>query len=85
MPSAPGYVRDLKQEAKTAKARGEVGGSNAPHAKRMRARRLTLRADPPVPILVDGVNLGDEPVALQVHHAALKLMAGPPPQQPPQQ
>jgi hypothetical protein len=43
MPSAPGYVRDIKQETKTAKARGEIGGSNAPHAKRMRARRLMVK------------------------------------------
>lgn len=43
MPSAPGYKRDLKQEALTAKRRGEVGGSNAPHAKRMRARRLAVK------------------------------------------
>ena len=43
MPSSPNYVRDLKQEAKTAKARGEVGGSDAPHAKRMRARRLMMK------------------------------------------
>ncbi len=60
-------------------------GAPDPRIRRMRARRLTLRADPPVPILVDGVNLGDEPVALQVHHAALKLMAGRAPEQPPQQ
>lgn len=43
MPSAPGYVRDIKQETKTAKARGEIGGSSAPHAKRMRARRLMVK------------------------------------------
>lgn len=40
MPSSPGYKRDLKQEYKTAKARGEVGvGSNSPNAKRKRIRR----------------------------------------------
>jgi 5-methylcytosine-specific restriction endonuclease McrA len=43
MPSSPNYVRDLKQEYKTAKKRGEVGGHDAPHAKRMRARRLMLK------------------------------------------
>lgn len=40
MPSSPGYKRNIAQETKTAKARGEIGGHNAPHAKRMRARRL---------------------------------------------
>lgn len=40
MPSSPGYKRDLKQEYRTAKARGEVGvGSESPNAKRLRIRR----------------------------------------------
>lgn len=43
MPSPPGYKRDIKQETKTAKARGEIGGHNAPHAVRMRARRLAVK------------------------------------------
>lgn len=43
MPSAPGYIRNIKQEEKTAKARGEIGGHNAPHAERMRARRLAVK------------------------------------------
>jgi hypothetical protein len=43
MPSSPGYKRDIKQEEATAKARGEVGGHNAPHAERMRARRLLVK------------------------------------------
>lgn len=44
MPSSPGYVRDYKQEYKTAKARGEVGtGSNSGSAKRHRLRRIMLK------------------------------------------
>ncbi len=43
MPSSPNYVRDYKQEARTAKARGEIGGSNTPNAKRKRARRAALK------------------------------------------
>ena len=39
MPSSPNYKRDYKQEMKTAKARGERGGSDSGHAKRSRARR----------------------------------------------
>lgn len=39
MPSSPGYKRDLKQEYKTAKARGENGtGHNSSNAKRQRLR-----------------------------------------------
>jgi hypothetical protein len=44
MPSAPGYVRDIAQEYKTAKARGEIGGSNSPNAKRKRVRRALEKA-----------------------------------------
>lgn len=44
MPSSPGYVRDYKQEYKTAKARGEIGtGSNSENAKRHRLRRKMLK------------------------------------------
>ena len=44
MPSSPGYVRDIKQEEKTAKARGEVStGHNSKNAERHRARREALK------------------------------------------
>jgi diacylglycerol kinase (ATP) len=61
-------------------------GAPDPRIRRLRARRLTLRADPPVPILVDGVNLGEGTASLQVHRAALKVIVGQEPQgqQPPQ-
>ena len=39
MPSSPGYVRDMKQEYKTAKRRGDVHKSML----RKRARRLMLK------------------------------------------
>lgn len=40
MPSSPGYKRNLRQEYKTAKARGEVGtGHNSDNAERHRLRR----------------------------------------------
>lgn len=44
MPSSPGYKRDYKQEAKTAKRRGEQGtGSESGSARRHRARRQMLK------------------------------------------
>lgn len=43
MPSSPGYVRNYKQEARTARTRGEIGGSDTPNAKRKRARRLATK------------------------------------------
>lgn len=44
MPSSKNYVRDLKQEYKTQKARGENGtGSDSSDAKRKRLRRKALK------------------------------------------
>lgn len=44
MPSSKNYVRDLKQEYKTQKARGENGtGHNSRDAKRKRLRRKALK------------------------------------------
>lgn len=44
MPSSKNYVRDLDQEYKTAKRRGEIGtGSNSSNAKRHRLRRKMLK------------------------------------------
>lgn len=43
MPSSPDYVRDLKREYATAKARGEVGGHDSPDSKRKRLRRAMLK------------------------------------------
>jgi 5-methylcytosine-specific restriction endonuclease McrA len=39
MPSSPNYVRDIKQEEKTAKARGEIPKNNL----RKKARRLMVK------------------------------------------
>jgi hypothetical protein len=44
MPSSPGYERNYKEEAKTAKARGEQGtGHDSGEAIRARARRLAIK------------------------------------------
>lgn len=45
MPSSPGYKRDLTQEYKTAKARGEKGtGHDSTNAERSRLRRKMVAA-----------------------------------------
>ena len=44
MPSSPDYVRDYRQEARTSKARGEIGGHNSPHSERLRLRRKAVKA-----------------------------------------
>lgn len=66
MPSSPNYVRDIAQETKTAKARGEKdAGTNGPDAKRHKLRRLALKRgmvkrgqdlDHRVPLSKDGPN-----------------------------
>lgn len=43
MPSSPGYVRDIAQESRTRRARGEVGGSDSPNAKRAKLRRQMIK------------------------------------------
>ena len=43
MPSSPNYVRDLAEEDKTRKARGEVGGHDSKNAIRERDRRKALK------------------------------------------
>lgn len=44
MPSSPGYHRNIQQEEKTAKARGEQStGHNSKSAIRQRARRKALK------------------------------------------
>lgn len=53
MPSSPNYVRDYKQENKTAKARGERGGSDSGHAKRSRARRAYEKEHGDLPSTVE--------------------------------
>ncbi|HZU52004.1 MAG TPA: hypothetical protein VE968_09045 [Sphingomicrobium sp.] len=56
MPSSPGYQRDYKREAATAKARGEQGtGHDSGSAVRHRARREAIslgmiKADSPLDI-----------------------------------
>lgn len=47
-----------------------------PRIRRLRARRLALDADGPVPILVDGVALGEGPATMEVHSRVLQVITG---------
>jgi len=54
MPSSPNYKRDITQERRTAKARGETGvGSKSKDATRHRARRAYEKAHGDLPSNVD--------------------------------
>lgn len=48
-----------------------------PRIRRLRAREFALTSDPPLPILVDGVPLGEGAVTVRVRHQALNVMTGP--------
>jgi hypothetical protein len=43
MPSSPDYRRNYQQEARTAKARGEIGGHDSAHSERLRLRRKAMK------------------------------------------
>lgn len=47
-----------------------------PRIRRLRVRQILLHADPPVPILVDGVTLGEGPVEMTVHPRVLQVITG---------
>lgn len=51
-------------------------GGPDPRIRRLRTRHLVLHADPPVPVMVDGVALGEGPVTMTVHQRALHVMTG---------
>ena len=54
MPSSPNYKRDIAQEGRTAKARGETGvGSKSKDATRHRARRAYEKANGDLPSTTD--------------------------------
>lgn len=54
MPSSPNYKRDIAQEGRTAKARGETGvGTKSKDATRHRARRAYEKANGDLPSNVD--------------------------------
>jgi diacylglycerol kinase family enzyme len=59
-------------------ALADVAGAAEPQlpVRRLRTQEMTLHADPPLPILVDGVNLGEGPVTLRVAHLGLQVITG---------
>jgi diacylglycerol kinase (ATP) len=45
--------------------------------KHYRVKRLTIRSNPPIPVLADGMPLDPGPVTVQIHSRALAVMGGP--------
>lgn len=55
-----------------------LGTVDDPHIKHYRVRELTLRSDPKMPVLADGVTLEQGTVTARVHPHALSVIAGAP-------
>lgn len=55
-----------------------IGTVDDPHIKHYRARHLTIRSDPKMPVLADGVSLDTGLVTASVHPHALSVIAGAP-------
>jgi diacylglycerol kinase family enzyme len=50
-----------------------------PRIKHYRVRRVVIQSDPPVPVMADGVTMGEGTLIAEVHPAALVVMSGLPP------
>jgi diacylglycerol kinase family enzyme len=50
-----------------------------PRIQRYRVRKMVLESDPPMPVMADGVSLGEGRLEVQLRRRALNIMAGPPP------
>ena len=57
---------------------GETGADADPRIQRFQARRVEIRTEPPMPIMVDGAVLGDGQVRIEVLRHALSVMVGTP-------
>jgi diacylglycerol kinase family enzyme len=53
--------------------------TDAPDARiqRLRAKEITITTKPAMPVMADGVFLGDGPVKVTLHPHQLRVMAGP--------
>jgi len=47
-----------------------------PASKHCRAKRLTIRSDPPIPVLADGIAVAPGQITALVHPRALAIMGG---------
>jgi diacylglycerol kinase (ATP) len=50
---------------------------NDSRIRRIRAREVIIHTNPPMPVLVDGVVLGDGPTTISLHPGGIQVLAGP--------
>lgn len=55
-----------------------IGAADDPHIKHYRVKELTIRSDPKMPVLADGITLDQGLVTARVHPRALSVIAGAP-------
>jgi diacylglycerol kinase (ATP) len=48
-----------------------------PRIKRYKVRKITIDTDPPMPIIVDNMNIGEGRISIEVKRRALRVMTGP--------
>ena len=56
-----------------------TGAAEDPRVKHYRSKRVTIDADPPMPVIADGFLLGKGPVTIGLRPKSIRVMAGPPP------
>jgi diacylglycerol kinase (ATP) len=56
-----------------------AGAAEDPRVKHYRIKRVTIDADPPMPVIADGFLLGKGPVAIELRPKSIRIMAGHPP------
>jgi diacylglycerol kinase family enzyme len=56
-----------------------AGAVEDPRILHYRVRRVKIDSTPPMPVMADGVGLGEGQLAVEIHPAALAVMSGLPP------
>lgn len=56
-----------------------TGTAEDPRVKHYRVKHITIDADPPMPVIADGLLLGKGRVRIGIRPRAIRVMAGPPP------
>jgi diacylglycerol kinase family enzyme len=67
-------ARGWPEIARTLARAATLGLDRSPFVPRLRARRVTLEADPPLPVQLDGDVVTETPAMFEIHPAALRVM-----------
>ncbi len=56
-----------------------TGAAEDARVKHYRIKQITIDSDPPMPVIADGVMLGEGPVTIGLRPRSIRVLAGPPP------